>query len=61
MKRYVWRSFIVASRQRTYLKLEFPVAEERGLAEYFKTLVIIFDACLLIVCIQIRVGLDESG
>lgn len=47
-------------RWRTYLKLELPVTEERGLAEYFKTLVIIFDTRLLIVRIQIRVGLDES-
>jgi len=61
MKCYVGRSFTVASRWRTYLKLEFPVAEEGGLAEYFEALVIIFDACLFIVCIQIRVGLDESG
>lgn len=50
-------------RWRTYLKLELSIAEEGGLAQYFKTLVVVSDIRLLIACIQIRLGLgfDESG
>jgi len=61
MKRYTRHSSIVTGGQRTYLELELPVAEEGRLAQYFETLVIIFDARLPIVSIRIRVGLDESG
>jgi len=53
--------FTVTHRSHTYLKLELPVAEEGRLAQYFKTLVIIFDVRLLIIAIQIRIGLKESG
>lgn len=49
----------------TYLEFELSIAEEGGLAQYFKTLVIVFDTRLLIAYIQIRLGLglglDESG
>lgn len=48
-------------RWRTYLELELSIAEEGGLAQYFKTLVVVSDTRLLIACIQIRLGLDESG
>jgi len=61
MKRYTRHSSIVTGRWRTYLKFELPVAEEGRLAQYFKTLVVIFDARLPIVSIRIRIGLDESG
>ena len=61
MKRYTRHSSSVTRGGRTYLELEFPIAEEGRLAQYFKTLVAIFDARFLIVTIQIRIGLDESG
>ena len=61
MKRYSMHSSIVIRERRTYLELELPIAEQGRLAQYFKTLVAIFDTWLFLVSIQVRIGLDESG
>lgn len=61
MKHYTNHSSIVTRGRRTYLELELPIAEEGRLAQYFKTLVAIFDTWLFLVAIQVRIGLDESG
>lgn len=47
-------------RSRTNLKLEFAIAEEGRFAQHLKTLIVVFDARLVIVAIQIGIGLDES-
>lgn len=47
-------------RSRTYLKFEFAIAQEWRLAQYLKTLIVLFDTGLVVVSIQIRIGLDES-
>ena len=47
-------------RSRTDLKFEFAVAEEGRLSQHLEALVVVFDARLVIIPIQVRIGLDES-